>query len=345
MKIIYDDIIYSLQRSGGISLYWSQLETYLKQDTHLLYSNCDKNIFFPDITGKKILKNSYIPLERCKNVTLNETSSFIFHSSYYRYCKNENAINITTVHDFTNEYFEHGIKSLSHRIQKRNAINNSKGIICNSENTKRDFLEHYPNYNGDIKVIYNGGYADDYRELGIPKKNTVIFISGRNGYKNFEYAVKLLRKLPRVTLQIIGGGPLTGRETQLLRRCIPGRYEQYQSLSNQELNIKYNEARFLLYPSLYEGLGLPVMEAQAAACPVVCCDVSSLPEVAGGAAVYITGKDIEHDVQKILKLEDMTYYKAIVEKGFENCKRFSWKKCAEETYDFYQEVWDQSHNN
>jgi mannosyltransferase len=345
MKIIYDDIIYSLQHSGGISLYWSQLETYLRQNIHLLYSNCNKNIFFPDMTGEKIVKNSNISIERCKYVTLSEETPFIFHSSYYRYCKNSNAINITTVHDFTHEYFEHGVKSLLHKIQKRNAINNSEGIICNSENTKRDFLKHYLNYYGNIKVIYNGGYADDYRELGIPEKNIVIFISGRNGYKNFEYAVKLLRKLPHFTLQIVGGGPLTRQETQLLRKCIPDRYEQYQSLSNQELNIKYNEAKFLLYPSLYEGLGLPVMEAQAAGCPVVCCNVSSLPEVAGDAAVYITGRDIEEDIKCILQLENTEFRRTIIEKGLENCKRFSWKKCAEETYDFYQEVWNQSLHN
>jgi mannosyltransferase len=171
------------------------------------------------------------------------------------------------------------------------------------------------------------------------QKNTVLFIGGRAGYKNFEYAVQIIGELPELYLQIIGGGELTDREIALLKKHLPDRYEYYQSLSNKELNIKYNEAKFLLYPSLYEGFGIPVLEAQAAGCPVVCCNVSSLSEIAGDAAIYISGKDMANDLCSISNLEDRDYYHHIVEKGLNNCRRFSWKKCAEQTYEFYREVW------
>jgi len=340
MKVIYDDIIYSLQRSGGISLYWSKLETYLKQDVQYLYKYHEKNIFFPVISNnKKVINNNNIIFMRFKNLYLSEKFPFIFHSSYYRYCKNNNAINVTTVHDFIHEYFRNDIKSKIFSLQKKKAIFHSAGIICNSENTKNDLKKMYSNYNGIIKVIYLG-LSEDYSALNIPRKNNVIFIGGRSGYKNFEYAVKLIQKLSTLRLQIIGGGKLTKNEIHILREAIPNKYEYYPVLSNNELNIKYNEAKFLLYPSFYEGFGIPVIEAQSAGCPVVCCNVSSLPEVAGNAAVYISGKNIEEDLEKINKLNNKEVYNDIVDKGFKNSKRFSWKNCADETYNFYREVYD-----
>jgi mannosyltransferase len=214
----------------------------------------------------------------------------------------------------------------------------SDAIICNSENTKKDFMSFFPNYDGIVKLIYSG-LSRDYYHLNKQRENKVIFIGGRKGYKNFEYALMLMQKLQRYSLQIVSGGPLTKKELGLLSMYIPGKYEYHQSLSNNDLNIKYNEAQFLLYPSLYEGFGVPVVEAQAAGCPVVCCDVSSLPEVAGDAAVYISGKNIDDDIRKIVKLDEPNYYNSIIQKGFENCRKFSWEKCAKETYNLYEEVY------
>jgi len=305
-----------------------------------LYKNHEKNIFYSSSQdSQKIKKSNTVIFERFRNITLQEKSPFIFHSSYYRYCKNNNAINITTVHDFIYEKFRHDLKSFAHKIQKKNAIRKSTALILNSENTKKDLLFFFPDFQGMIKVIYSG-LSGDYSVLNIPRKNNVIFIGARAGYKNFSYALKLMESIPECKLQIIGGGKLTKRELILLQSIIPNRYEYYSSLSNRELNIMYNEARFLLYPSLYEGFGVPVVEAQAAGCPVVCCNVSALPEVAGEAAVYISGESIEDDIQKIAQLNDPKISNSYVEKGLVNCKKFSWKKCAEETYNFYKEVYD-----
>ena len=338
MKLIYDCIIYSLQHSGGISHSWSKLETHIKPDIRLLYRDCEENIFYPEcLPSKKIINNGIPFLNRYKNISLAEKPPFVFHSSYYRYCKN--AISITTVHDFIYEHFKKDMKSLVHKMQKRNAVYNSQGVILASESTSKDFDSFFPDYKGKKRVIYVG-IAPEYANLAIPTKNNVIFVGGRTGYKNFEYAIKLMKKMTHLTLQIIGGGSLDKNEIIYLNKNIPGRYEHYQSISNKELNLKYNEAKYLLYPSLYEGFGVPVLEAQAAGCPVICCCVSSLPEVAGDAALYISGKNIDDDIERISQLDDPKIYNVLIEKGLENSKKFTWKKCAEETYAFYEEVYD-----
>lgn len=118
------------------------------------------------------------------------------------------------------------------------------------------------------------------------------------------------------------------------------RYIKKDFVTNEELNEIYNESSFLLYTSLYEGFGLPVIEAQAAGCPVVCCNVSSLPEVTNKHAVLITGNDIEKDILKIHELNNNSYYNSLISKGIENAKKYSWKKCAQETLGFYKEVYD-----
>jgi mannosyltransferase len=321
------------------------MEKYIKQDIQLLYKNYEKNIFYPKFSNALQKKNkNFIIFERYKNIILPEKSSFIFHSSYYRYCKNKNAINIITVYDFVYEYYRHDLKSIFHKNQKKNAIYNSNGIIFISESTKNDFEKLFPDYKGEKRVIYLG-FSSEYKRLSIPKKNNIIFIGSRTGYKNFEYVVKIVKELPDFKLQIISGGKLKKREIMLLRENIPNKYEHYSVLTNNELNNMYNEAKFLIYPSLYEGFGVPVIEAQAAGCPVVCCNVSSLPEVAGDAGIYISGKNINEDLEKIKQLKDQEYYDNIIEKGLLNCKKFSWEKCASETYNFYDKVYDLRKNN
>jgi mannosyltransferase len=346
-NIILDNIIFSLQNTGGISVVWYELIKRILNDTEnfdtyfIEYRN--QNIFrqqLPIPLNKVVHKSPFfLTFRRYLNPCIKGNGKFVFHSSYYRTAKCKNAINITTVHDFTYEYFRHDTRSILHKIQKKNAVYNSAGVICVSRNTKDDLLKLYPNYKGHIKVVYNG-CSVDYLPLNISKKDTVIFIGGRNGYKGFDYAVKIMQKLPHLALQIIGGGDLRKEEIQLLNRYIPNKYEYYPKLSNNELNIKYNEAQFLLYPSLYEGFGIPVVEAQAAGCPVVCCNTSSLPEVGGDSAIFISGKNIDDDIAKIMQLNNQAYYKDIQERGYSNSKRFSWEKCAAETYDFYQEIFN-----
>ena len=123
-------------------------------------------------------------------------------------------------------------------------------------------------------------------------------------------------------------------ETKLLQKD----YFHYQGISAEDLNILYNNAFCLLYPSSYEGFGIPVLEAMRAGCPVVSTNLSSIPEVAGDAGLLVNNIKVEEFVKEIEKLEDNEFRDKIIAKGLEQSKKFSWDRCFEETFEFYKEV-------
>lgn len=348
MKIVYDDIIYSLQKAGGVSVVFTELFKRIKENVfHYLYASATNNFFYEEsfFPNKKLWNGKFLSLKRYLNPHIKEKESFIFHSTYYRICKNKNAINITTVHDFTYEYFRNDLKSNLHKIQKRNAVMHSDGVICISENTKADLLKFYPHYKGLIKVINNGYSAGNYfYEPDIPKTKKVLFVGARTAYKRFDVCVDLVKELKDCCLYIVGGGRLSRDERALLEANLPGRYRETGHLSDSDLRHLYNEAFFLCYPSEYEGFGIPIVEAQACGCPVVCQKKSSVPEVAADAAVYIDSDDFAASLEAVTRLYDSELYDSIQKKGFENVKRFSWDKCAAEVKAFYQEVCDYAMN-
>ena len=106
MKILYDDIIYSLQKAGGVSVVFTELFKRIKENVfHYLYASATQNFFYEEslFPNKKTWNSKLLSLKRYLNPLIKERLPFIFHSTYYRICKNKNAINITTVHDFTYE--------------------------------------------------------------------------------------------------------------------------------------------------------------------------------------------------------------------------------------------------
>jgi len=359
MRVIYDNIIFSLQRAGGISLVWYELSRRLL---------INKNIDFGVIENERAKNNIFRKLLniRSENISaietghvlkrympppvLNITVPFIFHSSYYRISSQKNAINITTVHDFTYEHFVRGLPKYINYLQKAIAIKKSKGIICISNSTKNDLLHFFPKTDiRKIRVIYNGvsnnfRYLDDKSHLQNEKFcklkgcKYILFVGNRKRYKNFRCAVETLVLLDGYSIVIAGGGKMTSRETKNLSKRIPGRFFIFPELTDEDLNNLYNNAFCLLYPSLYEGFGLPVIEAMKAGCPVIATSSSSIPEIAGDAAILVDEIIPSEFAKRILSLEQKEFRINTIRKGFERSKMFSWDKCASEVINFYDEV-------
>ena len=330
MKVIHDDIIFNLQKKGGITNYWKNLKLFLGEKLNLIningYSQNERNIPI------RILR--YINSKKSYN------TKFIFHSSYYRSSKDKKAINIITVYDFIYEKFSKGIKKKIHLWQKKIAIKNSHHIICISHSTKKDLLRFYPKINlNKVSVIYLGA-ADTFKNIRKSKiNNSLIFVGGRGGYKNFNVVIDALIELSNYSLIIIGGGNLSNYEIKKLNNI---KYDHILDCSDEELNKLYNNSAALIYPSLYEGFGLPIIEALKAGCPVVCNNGSSTGEI--GKEYVLSGIiSKKFIVDSILKLENYKFRKNLVKKGIKYASLFKWEKTAQETLSVYNELWKKYH--
>ena len=267
LHLIIDNIIFYLQKSGGISVVWYELISRLVNDYRsqlkvLEYKINPQNIFYDELqlsNRQKIFMHLYcLKIQRFLPIKLRHMNApFIFHSSYYRYSTNSQAINITTVHDFTYEYYSHGLAKWMHCWQKYKAIQHSDYIICISENTKKDLLKFLPDIDErKISVIYNG-VSDDYfpltdctlYDLSFPKNEYLLFVGARSGYKNFKFAIEVLKEIKSKSLVIVGS-PLTRKEiAELDSKVGRDRYAYAGRVTNKELNFVYNKAYALLYPS------------------------------------------------------------------------------------------------
>nr|QOS28243.1 D-inositol 3-phosphate glycosyltransferase [Vibrio parahaemolyticus] len=319
--VLFDPIIFELQGGGGITVYFKNILSRINE------SYGDSLIL--DVSRKRIFK-------RYRDCEVNVDKG-VFHSSYYRLPKNRKIKVVTTVHDFTYEKYITGPKRWVHCWQKYRAIRNSDIVICVSNNTAKDLMSYCPIDPDKIRVIHNG-VSDSYHPLPMSKSPTkeVLFVGSRVGYKNFYLAIDTLAKLPGYSLSIVGGGALSEEEKTYLDSLIPGRYKWLGRLSDKELNLAYNRAHALLYPSSYEGFGIPVIEAMRAGCPVVAVNCSSIPEVAGDAAILIENADADLFTEALLKVSNTR--EELINAGLEQAAKFSWDKCFQETLQVYEEL-------
>jgi len=355
-NIVFDNIIFSLQQAGGVSGVWKELIQRVPQKNNgncsfLEYKNAETNFYRKELTINEavsvIKKETNLQIERFLSPNILFDKEFIFHSSYYRICKNKKAKNVTTVHDFIYEYYRSGLPKLIHCQQKKHAVLSSDAIICVSQNTKEDLLKFFPSVKEEqVFVVYNG-VSDDFNKLEIKEKpdfiqslgTYLLYIGNREQpHKNFGPVVDALQQFPEINLVLIGGGGLKQIEINLFDKKIANRYFHFSNIDNEKLNIFYNYAFSLIYPSHYEGFGIPILEAQRAGCPVIAKRGSSITEVAGEAALMLNMGTPDEICQYINQLKQDDIRQDIIKKGYKNATNFSWDKMAEEVYKIYQSI-------
>ena len=169
----------------------------------------------------------------------------------------------------------------------------------------------------------------------------VLFIGDRrHDYKNFKLAVIAVGLLKNYHWQSSVATHCRLMNSDWLTGHIGQRYEIHSAPNVAALNELYNRAFCLLYPSLYEGFGLPVLEALCCGCPVVTTNRSSIPEVVENAGIVLKEVTPTSLADAVKLLEDPSVREKLIISGFKQASRFSWRRCASETLKFYHHVYD-----
>lgn len=259
-----------------------------------------------------------------------------------------NSALVITVHDMTHELFPHSFAPHDPSSQrKRLFANRASHIIAISRKTKEDLIELFNIPEEKVSVVHHGNsltIPTDTINLPSPIETPYfLFVGKRSGYKNFRRLVQAFAAVahctPEIQLICAGGGEFTVDEIELIRGLgIQNRVHQ-EWVTNDRLALLYHHSLAFVYPSEYEGFGLPILEAFACQTPVLCSNASCFPEIAGNAAAYFCPQDVDDIAQLMVKsVNSSDWRRNIIQRGKERLAEFSWAKTARETLEVYNKA-------
>lgn len=217
-------------------------------------------------------------------------------------------------------------------------LNQAQHIICNSHATAKDLVEFFHIPSNKITPIPLAYDSSHFQFLNLPTRNYFLYIGRQDPYKNLQGLITAFSALPhRNDYELWLAGPYDKRyspllETQTQELGINHLVKFLNYVSYDELPIIINQALALVFPTLWEGFGLPVLEAMACGTPVITSNISSLPEVAGDAAILINPYNIE-EITAAMKIiiNDSETRKQLSQKGLKRADQFSWEKTGSAT--------------
>ncbi len=371
LRVNFDAQIFGAQTYGGISRYIASLARALAQlpdcSPHIL-APWHRNAYLAAMPPGMVRGLGHAPprlpgsLQRAGGLLgsalLHATSrANILHRTYYYpfFQLPTSAVQVLTVHDMIHERFpQHFAANDPIAGWKRKAVARAEHIICVSQNTRADLLEVYGDViRGKVWVTHLGfdamadqstaESAEQFRRrvLGddVPY---LLYVGSRRGYKNFGGLLQAFSRsaLLRASFKLLcfGGGAFTAQEQQQITQA--GVSAQVVQLPGDDtiLGRCYRHAAVLVYPSLYEGFGIPPLEAMSLDCPVACSLSSSIPEVVGNAGAYFDPTRIE-DMQTTLEglLVSPSWREKLIHLGRARTAAFSWRQCAQQTAAIYRE--------
>lgn len=257
---------------------------------------------------------------------------------------------IVTIHGLEYEFFPEGY-SFWERLYMRWSIKMScrwaKKIIAVSKNTKKDLMELYKVSEGKIEVIYEG-VNNEVKSQNLKVKSAsqnskvegkyLLFIGRLEKRKNIEgiiSAFEILKEKYKISHKLVLAGRFGYGEEDIKDKINDSKYKNEiivpGFIRDEDKGELIKNAEVFLFPTFYEGFGLPILEAQSLGVPVVTSNISSLSEVGGESVFYADPQEPEIIADAVFELiSDQNLKDAIIRKGHENVKRFSWEKCTDQ---------------
>jgi glycosyltransferase involved in cell wall biosynthesis len=361
MRIAFDYQIFLLQRHGGVSRYFVELyEALLRLDqceprifapfhfnSHLNNSTNPAGLYLPFSTNYFGFNSTVrkINISSCKR-SIKEFRPEVIHETFYEDTSlySANYKKVTTVHDLTRERLGVDLRKIQ---KKKEAIRRSDHIVTVSKSTTTDLLNFYDVDPATISTIYVG-VSDFFQSEPLEKHFTsdkpyILFVGHRDGYKNWQRFITAYSKSDFLrssfSVHCFGGGNFKKDEVRLLNEF--GLEENIKLISggDEKLRSEYQSAACLVYPSLYEGFGSPVIEAMASGCPVFASRISALLE-SGGEAARFFDPYVEDSIIDVLEtgLGSPSILSSMVKTGRGHASQFTWQKTASETLKVYESV-------
>jgi glycosyltransferase involved in cell wall biosynthesis len=367
MRIAFDPQIFSLQEYGGVSRYFADTAAVLAQlpasrVSVLAFAHFNAYLARAPqglVVGRRI---PVLP-SPARRLLVRANQAFarawlarhgadLVHETYYSAVRTAppGPPAVLTVFDMIHEKFP-GYAPRTARIArlKRAAIRRADHLICISENTRRDLLELYDVDPARASVVRLGFSQPAAGEEGLPRPHAepyLLFVGTRGGYKDFAVLLRAYAASPLLQRELVlacfGDAPFSAAELQGIDELgIPRERVRHAVGGDDLLAAHYRHAALFVYPSRYEGFGMPPLEAMARDCPVVCTNTSSLPEVAGEAArLFEPGDAIGLRAAIEAVLGSSAEASVLRTKGRARARGFSWEICAQQTRAVYERVLD-----
>lgn len=332
----FDDIIYQLQQGGGASLYWREMTSRITADPEFSVVRT---------TGRQWHRILPVP-----------SHAHVFHSSHFRIPFGRGVRVVETIYDLTYELGYLKTRGSALNIwERKQAAQRADAVICISQSTKRDLLNLYPDLNDKklVQVIPLASSFSDDPEPNMPtprlanmmaqtRNRIVLYVGTRAHYKNFDAALSGFAEsvLPAQCYSLVCTGPAfsDNERRDLERLSLQDKVISFERASASELKQIYQIALALVYPSRYEGFGLPVLESMSAGCPVIAANASCLPEVVGDAGILVHPDRPEEISRALETLLDDNTRQDFIRRGKRRAKLFSWDKVTEQHKAVYRSL-------
>jgi glycosyltransferase involved in cell wall biosynthesis len=367
LNLLYDPQIFALQSFGVISRIFSELYRQFQLPQFSINArmpfSVGNNVYAQNVgirhkallPQKCFIDKNRIQFAIAKAFTIPKllSSRFdLFHPTYYnpyfiKYLGNKPFVFTVfdMIHEFYAEkYFQHD-RSISQ--QKRYLAERARRIIVISQTAKDDLVRLFGVDPDNVDVVYLGNSLQVTGQNGRPqsmgRQRYLLFVGNRERYKNFSIFVRavvpVLKKHDDINVVCAGGGAFNAEERGMMEKLNVADRFIARFVSDDELACYYHHAEAFIFPSLYEGFGIPLVEAFASGCPVIASDIPVFREVAGSAALYfdpLSEDGLREQVEKTVNSQSLK--DTLIAQGLEQLKKYTWNRTAQRTKEVYLKV-------